>query len=64
MDYVLTGTQPSAEQFEGYMVIISTYQRETQQGSPLYHWLYGPQGSMIFDHPYNADLARAADGAV
>jgi hypothetical protein len=58
MGYVLTGTQPPAGQFEGYMVIISTYQLETQRGSPLYHWLSGPQGSMIFDHPYNRGDVR------
>jgi len=24
----------------------------------LYHWLYGAQGSMIFDHPYNRGDVR------
>jgi hypothetical protein len=29
--------------------------RWRQSGSRMYHSLYGPQGPVIFDHPYNAD---------
>jgi len=36
--------------------------RKNQRWSPVYLALYGPEGSVIFDHPYNADYAlwRAA----
>jgi hypothetical protein len=26
----------------------------------VYHSLYGPQGLVIFDHPYNAEYARSS----
>jgi hypothetical protein len=40
-------------------VIISAYQTEKLSDDHPYIWRYtGPKGSVIFDHPYNADSAR------